>query len=119
MTRSIAPFLSTRMAPPKCAIWISPAWMTDFDGGGEKDRRERLRHRSASFLTMRTSIPPSAPRRSTTSSMKLRMKKMPAAAGLQDVLGGERIGDFLGVEALALVEDADDELARARRPARR
>ena len=35
-----------------------------------------------------------------------------AAAGLQDVLRRQRIGDLLRVEALALVFDADDELGR-------
>ena len=35
-----------------------------------------------------------------------------AAARLQDVLGRERIGDVVGIEAFALVADADDELGR-------
>ena len=33
-----------------------------------------------------------------------------AAARLQQVLGRERIGDFLGIEAVALVADADTQL---------
>ena len=42
-----------------------------------------VRHRPASFFTMRTSMPPSAARRSVTSSMKLRMKKMPRPLDLR------------------------------------
>ena len=60
---------------------------------------------------MRTSIPPSSPRRSVTSSMKLRMEDAPAAR-LEQVLRSQRIGDFFGIEALALIEDPNDELAR-------
>ncbi len=47
------------------------------DGGGEIDGRERDQSPLDSFFTIRTSIPPSSARRRTTSSMKLRMKKMP------------------------------------------
>ena len=54
-----------------------------------------------------------------TSSMKLRMKKMPRPLDLRRFSGRERIGDFLGLEALALVEHADDQLAGLRRAARR
>ena len=38
-----------------------------------------------------------------------------AAAGLEDVFGRERVGDFFGLEALALVFDADHELVGGRR----
>ena len=59
-----------------------------FDRGREEDRGDRLRHRlAASFLTMRTSMPPSVARRSVTSSMKLRMKKMPRPLDLRRFSG--------------------------------
>ena len=101
VTRSIAPFLSMRMPCPKRAICISPACRTastaveshcesescspncrrnreprvtggDLRGGGL-----RLIGAGGSFFIIRTSMPPSGTLRSCTSSMKLRMKKMP------------------------------------------
>ena len=50
-------------------------------------------------------MPPPGTFCSTTSSMKLRMRKMPRPLRLQDVLGRQRVGDLLGLEALALVLD--------------
>ena len=39
-------------------------------------------------------------------------EKDAASARLEDVLGRQGIGDLFGIEALALVEDPDDQLAR-------
>ena len=83
MTRSIAPFLSMRMSRAEVRHLHLAGADDRFDGGGEKERRERRQPPGASFLTMRTSMPPSAPRRSVTSSMKLRMKKMPRPLDLR------------------------------------
>ena len=44
-----------------------------------------------------------------TSSMKLRIRKMPRPLAFQQVLRRQRIGDVLGVEARALIADADVE----------
>ena len=57
-------------------------------------------------------MPPSAPRRSVDVVHEAAHEEDAAAARLEDVLGRQRIGDLLGLEALALVEDADDQLAR-------
>ena len=61
---------------------------------------------------MQISMPPSGARCSWTSSMKLRMRKMPRPLRLQEVFGGQRIGDRLRIEALALVAHANHQLAR-------
>src|SRR5262249_19578221 len=51
--------------------------------GREENRGRRFSHPPASFFTMRTSMPPSGARFSCTSSMKLRMKKMPRPLDLR------------------------------------
>ncbi len=62
-------------------------------------------------FTIRISMPPPGTFCRRTSSMKLRMRKMPRPLRLQEVLGRQGIGDFLGLEALALVLDPDDQFA--------
>ena len=47
--------------------------------------------------------------------MKLRMKKMPRPLDLRMFSGREGIGDFLGIEAFALIEDPHDQLVRVGR----
>ena len=66
---------------------------------------------------MRTAIPPSGRRAIDTSSMKLRMKKMPRPLDFSMFSGVERVGDRLRVEALAFVEHFDDEFLGASRGA--
>ena len=55
-------------------------------------------------------MPPSGARCSCTSSMKLRMRKMPRPLDFSRFSGVERIGQRLGIEAFALIADAIDEL---------
>ena len=88
------------------------------DGGREKDRRERrqaprrqLLHHAHFHAAFRR-----APQHDVVHEAA--HEEDAAAARLQDVLGRQRVGDLLGVEALTLVEDADDELVRVGRPAR-
>src|SRR5688572_14666609 len=111
VTRSIAPFLSTRITPPKCAIWISPARITDSTavarktgGSGSGTGRQFLDHAHfhAAFrcpaqhdIVHETAHEEDAP-----------------SAGLQDVLGSQRIGNLFRFEALSLVEHPHDQLAR-------
>ena len=91
MTRSIGPFLWTSSGLAEVAALDAPGGERRFDGGGE-DRRDRA-PTQASFLLMRTDMPPSGRRAIVTSSMKLRMKKMPRPLDLSMFSGVERIGD--------------------------
>ena len=61
---------------------------------------------------MRTSMPPSvaAPERHVVHEAA--HEENAAAARLEQILGRQRIGNLLGIEALALVEHAHDQLAR-------
>ena len=65
----------------------------------------------ASFLIILTSMPPSGGRRSSTSSMKLRMRKMPRPLDFSMFSGRQRVGHFFRLEAFALVADADRQAA--------
>ena len=60
------------------------------------------RRRQRQTLRMRTAMPPSGRRAMVTSSMKLRMKKMPRP--LTQHVGGIEDGNVVGVEAGAFVE---------------
>src|SRR4029453_18293855 len=109
VTRSIVPFLSIPLSPPKRAICTSPARSTastavarKMGSGASGTGGELLDH--PHFHT--------AFRRSLQRHIvhEAGHEKDAAAAGLQEVLGRERIGDFLGVEPFALIEHADDEL---------
>ena len=90
------------------------------DGGGEKQRIDAATQAGSepsaacTRLTMRISIPPSGARRSWTSSMKLRIRKMPRPLDLRRFSGSSGFGDRLRVEALALVADADRQLGDIR-----
>ena len=90
-------------------------------GAGLDDRlRWRWRERSAgaaqppaaSFFTMRTSMPPSGARFSCTSSMKLRMKKMPRPLDLRMFSGASGSATSSGSKPSPWSRDADDELGR-------
>jgi hypothetical protein len=59
---------------------------------------------------MRTSMPPFLRAQVLHVVHEAAHEEDAAAARLEEVLGRERIGDLPGIEALALVEHADDEL---------
>ncbi len=59
---------------------------------------------------MLISIPPSGARRSWTSSMKLRMRKMPRPLDFSRFSGSSGFATSLGIEALALIADANRQL---------
>src|SRR5438093_6857790 len=111
VTRSIAPFLSTRMAPPRCAIWISPARMTDSTavarktgGSGSGTGRQLLDHahfHAALCCTAQHDVVHETAHEEDAPS-----------AGLQDVFWSQRIGDLFRLEALSLIEHAHDQLTR-------
>ena len=89
------------------------------DGGGEKERIGRDRRRSPAAvrhwparrdgrrLIMRISMPPSGARCSCDVVHEVADEEDAAAAGLEQVLRRQRIGDLVRVEAFALVADAD------------
>ena len=120
MTRSIAPFLLIWNVPPK-ACQLDRAGVPDgVDGGVQEGEvgRSRLagsaasqdyRVAFASFFTIRTSMPPSGALQQLDVVHEAANQEDAAAARFQHVLGRERVGDFLGLEALALVADADGE----------
>src|SRR3954471_19955674 len=108
--RSIAPFFSTRMAPPKCAIWICPARITDSiavarntGGTASGTIHQFLDHPHFHPALIR---PPQF-----DVVHEAAHEEDAAAARFQHVLWSEWIGDLLGIEAFALIEDADDQLA--------
>src|SRR5579872_2872658 len=110
VTRSIAPFFSIwRWSTP--ADCIAPARMTAWTavarkigGTGSATGAQFLHH--ADFHA--------APGRALQPDFvhEVAHEEDAAAARLEDVLGRERIGDFLGLEAVAAIRDADDELGR-------
>src|SRR6476661_3038271 len=111
VTRSISPFLSTRIAPPKCAIWISPARMTDSTavarktgGSGSGTGRQLLDH--AHFhAALRCAAQHDVVHETAH-------EEDAPPAGLEDVLRGQRIGDLLRLEPLSLIEHTHDQLTR-------
>src|SRR4026207_735954 len=90
VTRSIVPFLSTRIAPPKCAIWISPARMTDSTavarktGGTDSGTCRKLLHHADFHPAFST--PPQ-----DDVVHEAAREEDPASARLQNVFGGKRI----------------------------
>ena len=73
---------------------------------------------AASFFTMRTSMP-ALRRRGAADDVvhEAAHEEDAAAAGLQDVLGRQRVGDLLGLEAFALVGDLTTSSVGIGRPA--
>src|SRR3954451_7797856 len=109
VTRSIVPFLSTRMARPKCAIWTSPARITDSiavarnTGGRGSGMRGQLLHHPHFHAPL---VP--APQHHVVHEAA--HEEDAAAARLQHVLGREWIRDVVRIESFTLIEDADDQL---------
>src|SRR5688572_19894742 len=108
----MAPFLSTRMSPPNRASCTSPARITasiavarNWGGTASATGRQLLDH--AHFHAPFVSAPKSHV------VHEVAHEKDAASARFEDVLGRQRIGDLFGIEALALVEDPDDQLARS------
>src|SRR3954468_20564304 len=109
VTRSIAPFLSTRMARPKCAICTSPARITDSiavarkrGASGSGTGREFLDHphfHAALFAA--------APQHHVVHEAPHEEDAAPAR--LEEILRRQRIGHVVRIESLPFVEDADDE----------
>ena len=93
-----------------------------FDGGGEKAAGRGTQASTAAGLgtrlIMRISMPPSGARCELHVVHEAADEEDAAAAGLQQVFGRQRIGDVLGVEALALVAHADASARRRPRPTR-
>ena len=96
----------------EAASWIAPAFdastaVCRLSRWPEKGRVEgRIAAHSAafaSFLTMRTSIPPSGMPAQLDVVHEVADQEDAAAAALEHVLGRERVGDFFGLEALAFV----------------
>src|SRR3954468_11078692 len=113
VTRSIAPFLSTRMAPPKCAIWICPARMTDSiavarNTGGTASGTI---HQFLDHPHFHAAVDRAAQHDIVHEAAH---EEDAAAAGLEHVLRCEWIGHLLRIESFTLVEHAHDELARIR-----
>ena len=125
VTRSIVPFLSTRSrgrsAPAGCrrrGARPRRPWRGTAGRGPSDVAGIRLGLRAWSRLTMRTSMPPSgAPQDHVVHEAA--HEEDAAPAGLEEVLGRQRIGDRLRVEPLALVAHADRQFASASRPAAR
>src|SRR5262245_12712823 len=127
VTRSIVPFLSTCIWRPKCAICRSPARTT---------ASTAVVRKSGSTGMDRTALRPSRygvvrsvggldalhhPYLHSTLRCALQLhvvheiadEKDAAAARLEKVFRGERVGDGLGVESLPLIADADGQLRHA------
>src|SRR5471032_1151288 len=106
VTRSIVPFLSIWKLVPNFAICMSPARTTAsmavVSHNGLCDRLGFLDH--ADFHP--------ALRRALQLHVvhEVADEENTAAAGFQEVVGVERVGDQVGVEALALIPDANREL---------
>src|ERR1044072_2325176 len=105
VTRSIVPFLSIRRSSaPKCCICTAPACVTASMAVARKTggidsgpgRSQLLDH-----TDFHASVGDPAERPVVHEAAH---EEDPAAARLQEVFGRERVGDFLGLEALALVE---------------
>ena len=87
-----------------------------FDGGGEK---EGIDHARLMRLRIRTSMPPPTARWMLSSSMKLRMKKMPRPLALRRFSGASGSGSSSGSNPSAVVPHADEQFFRdPRRPHR-
>ena len=123
MTRSIAPFFSTRTPVPNLAICRSPARTTasiavarNCGSGLPAVALAEADHASAfwSFLTIRISMPPGDFLQHRFVH-EVANEEDPAAARLEDVFGRQRIGHFFRHEPLALVFDANHELVGRRR----
>ena len=110
VTRSIVPFFSMWRSPRRQSAWRRPH--DRLDRGGEKDRGSAISHRSPASSPCGLPCRPRAPVRSCTSSMKLRMKKMPRPLDFSMFSGASGLATSLGIEPVPLVEDANDELAR-------
>src|SRR5262249_23045588 len=111
VTRSIVPFFSMwRWSMP--ASCIAPALMTAWtavarkiDGTWSATGRQFLHHahlHAASGRALQLDV-----------VQEVAHEEDAAPARLEHVFGRERIGDRLGLEALAAIGDADDELGRA------
>src|SRR5688572_33417002 len=100
-----------RTPVPTLASWVSPARVTasiavarKSGGSGSATGRQLLDH--AHFH------PAFRPAAKRDVVHEVAHEKDAAAAGFEDVLGSEGIGDFLGLEAFTLIEHAHDQLAR-------
>src|SRR3982751_3597489 len=113
VTRSIVPFFSTwRSGAPKCSSCTRPACIAtsiavarntggiDSGTGGGQLLDHPDFHSAVRRLPERHVIHEAA------------HEEDAATARLEEVLGGQGVGDFLGLEAFALVHDSDDQLAR-------
>src|SRR5262245_59913725 len=111
VTRSMVPFLLTRRSPPKCASWTLPASSaasiavaSKIGGCVSGTAAGQLLHHAHLHAPFGR-----APQRDIVHEAT--HEEDATAAGFQEVLGCQRVGDLFGFEALALVEDAHDELA--------
>src|SRR5690606_21845993 len=109
VTRSMSPFFSICMASPTRAICTSPARITAsmavarYSGG--------IRSGTGSELLDHAYFHPAfRPAAHDDIVHEAAHEEDAASARLQDVLGGQGIGDFFGLEPFTLVDDADDEL---------
>src|SRR2546426_1794278 len=118
VTRSIVPFLSMRIARPKCASWISPARTTV---------SMAVVRSSGSAATLRVGVGRlhalghadfhPALRRALELNVvhEVADEKNAAAARLEEVLGIERVGEGLRIETLSLIPHANQQPGRLRR----
>src|ERR1044071_6731239 len=127
VTRSIVPFLSTRRSPPKRAICMSPARTTASmavvrKSGLNIGRSPNGERSNGGWSGLDGSVGGASGlhafdhadfHAAFRHALQLHVvhevadQENAAAAGFQEVFGSERVGHFFGVEAFALVANAD------------